>query len=91
MESVKIVSISLPIHLVQKIDHCRKDISRSRFVQRLLETGFDKEKSNVTNPYKSKEIHTEFFDEATKIQTIALRKGTEIHNNKKQIKNKTNR
>ena len=38
---VKIVSVSLPIKLVQKIDDSRGDVSRSKFVHRLLEKGFE--------------------------------------------------
>ncbi len=37
----KIVSVSLPIKFVQKIDDSRGDISRSKFVHRLLEKGFE--------------------------------------------------
>lgn len=41
MEFVRIVSISLPIKLVQKIDNCREDVPRSKFMHRLLEKGFE--------------------------------------------------
>lgn len=41
MKSIGIVSVSLPAKLIQKIDDCREDVSRSKFVQRLLEKGFE--------------------------------------------------
>ena len=41
MKSVEIVSISLPIELIHTIDHRRHDISRSKFVQRMIESGFE--------------------------------------------------
>ena len=49
MKSVEIVSISLPIELIRTIDHRRHDISRSKFIQRLIENGFEAScKSDVT-------------------------------------------
>lgn len=41
MKSVDVISISLPIKLVHKIDCYRKDVSRSKFVARLLDKGFE--------------------------------------------------
>lgn len=41
IEHIRIVSISLPNKLVQKIDYHREDTPRSKFVQRLLEKGFE--------------------------------------------------
>jgi len=86
MESVQTVSVSLPIALVQKIETCRKDISRSRFVHRLLEKGFelhDSEPKPRSNPTRNSKKHQKSFDKAPKAKNNALRKGTES-----QIKSK---
>lgn len=89
MKSRKIVSVALPIELVQTIDQCRKDISRSKFMQRLLERGFDAG-GNKTRPdfiQKRDFENNEFSDEATKDNSV-LRKDAD---ERKQtiVKNKT--
>jgi metal-responsive CopG/Arc/MetJ family transcriptional regulator len=36
MQNVKVIGISFPIALIQTIDKTREDVSRSRFVTKLL-------------------------------------------------------
>ncbi len=90
-ESVRIVSISLPNRLVKKIDHYRKDVSRSKFVHRLLEKGFEYGNESRSDSHKPRNLEKqqESFDKVTKAKTNALGKGTEIHNIKKQIRTKS--
>ncbi len=75
MKSVEIVSISLPIELLHAIDHHRHDISRSKFVQRLIENGFEALcKSNVAQQKDFANVPS--YDKVTEDNNV-LRKDTE--------------
>ena len=76
MESVQVVSVSLPIKLVEKLDYYREDIPRSKFVHRLLEKGFEmvgNEQRSDSTKSKNLEKQPKSFDKVTKAD-IALGK-----------------
>ena len=92
MESVKSLGVSLPITLVQKIDQCRGDVPRSKFILRFLEKGFeifDNKPRPESNSAQNLKKYQESLDKITKTKNNALRKGTEINNIKKQIRIKS--
>lgn len=73
MKSVQIVSMSLPINLLKEIDYQRKDISRSKFVQRMIESGFEAScKSNAIQQIDFVNTSDEVSEE-----NIVLRKDTD--------------
>lgn len=71
MKSVEIVSISIPISLLKEIDAKRHDVSRSKFVQRILENAF----GQVTN--EKTEFQSKSSDYATEANNVPG-KGTEL-------------
>lgn len=74
MKSVQIVSISLPIKMVQALDESRNDISRSKFVQRMIEKEMDMSHEHADT--KTDFVNSHSSDEATE-ENIILGKDTE--------------